>query len=67
MNQKIKLSKEKIIEFCKENYIIKLAARNIPNIDVAVVGKLNVYDILVHEKILLTQKAVERMKEVYLA
>src|SRR3989338_7011340 len=25
MNQKIKLSKEKIIEFCKENYIIKLS------------------------------------------
>lgn len=59
--------KNALVVLPEENETIKLAARNIPNIDVAVVGKLNVYDILVHEKILLTQKAVERMKEVYLA
>ncbi len=59
--------KNALIVLPEENETIKLASRNIPNIDIAVVGKLNAYDILVHEKILLTQKAVERMKEVYLA
>ncbi|HDH00383.1 MAG TPA: 50S ribosomal protein L4, partial [Nitrospirae bacterium] len=50
----------------ENNREVKLAARNVPNVDVAVVGGLNVYEILVHRKLLMTQKAVERMKEVYL-
>lgn len=45
---------------------IRLATRNIPGVNVASVGKLNAYDILVHEKLLITQETVERMKEVYL-
>jgi len=49
-----------------DNREIKLAARNIPNVDIALVGQLNVYDILAHEKLLITQEAVKRMKEVYL-
>lgn len=50
----------------EENKIVKLAARNVPNVDVAVVGRLNAYEVLAHEKVLLTAKALERMKEVYL-
>jgi large subunit ribosomal protein L4 len=46
---------------------VKLASRNIPNVDVSVAGSLNVYDILAHEKLLMTKKAVERIKEVYLS
>lgn len=49
-----------------DNKTIKLAARNIPNVDVAIVGELHVYDILLHEKLLMTRDAVERIKEVYL-
>jgi len=49
-----------------DNKTIKLAARNIPNVDIAVAGKLNVYDILLHEKLLMTRDSVERIKEVYL-
>jgi large subunit ribosomal protein L4 len=45
---------------------IQLAARNIPNVNCATVGQLNVYEILAHEKLLITQKTVDRMKEVYL-
>ena len=59
--------KNALIILPEENETIKLAARNIPHVDIAVVGKLNAYHILVHEKVLLTQKAVEKMKEVYLA
>ncbi|MBI4697903.1 MAG: 50S ribosomal protein L4 [Nitrospirae bacterium] len=58
--------KNVLIILPEENKSIKLAARNIPNVNVAVVGKLNVYDILVHQKLLLTEQTVERMKEVYL-
>lgn len=50
----------------EDNKAIRLAARNIPNVDIAIVGRLNVYKILVHEKLLMTREAVERMKEVYL-
>ncbi|MCK5138587.1 MAG: 50S ribosomal protein L4 [Thermodesulfovibrionia bacterium] len=49
-----------------EDETIKRAARNVPNVKIGVVGKLNVYEILFHEKLLFTQKAVEKMKEVYL-
>ncbi len=50
----------------EDNRTIRLAARNIPRVDVAVVGGLNVYELLVHEKLLMTKQSVERMKEVYL-
>ncbi len=50
----------------EDNKAIKLAARNIPNVDITIVGRLNVYEILVHEKLLMTRETVERMKEVYL-
>jgi large subunit ribosomal protein L4 len=50
----------------ENNKAIQLAARNIPNVNCATVGQLNVYEILAHEKLLVTQKTVERMKEVYL-
>ncbi len=55
-----------LIILSEDNKTIRLSAKNIPNVDIATVGKLNVYEVLVHEKLLMTQKAVERMKEVYL-
>lgn len=55
-----------LIILSEDNRTIRLSAKNIPNVDIATVGKLNVYEVLVHEKLLMTQKAVERMKEVYL-
>lgn len=50
----------------EDNKVIKLAARNIPNVDIVIVGRLNVYEVLVHEKLLMTRETVERMKKVYL-
>jgi len=49
-----------------EDETITLAARNIPHVAIAIAGKLNAYDILRYRKLLLTPKALERMKEVYL-
>lgn len=58
--------KNVLIILPEKSETIKLASRNIPNVGVAIVGKLNVYDILKHEKLLITRDAVERMKEIYL-
>jgi large subunit ribosomal protein L4 len=49
-----------------DNKTIRRAARNIPNVDIAVVGRLNVYNILLYKKLLMTRETVKRMKEVYL-
>jgi len=49
-----------------EDETITLAARNIPDVAIAIADKLNAYDILRYKKLLLTPKALERMKEVYL-
>ncbi len=55
-----------LIILSEDNKTIRLSASNIPNVDIAAVGRLNVYEVLVHEKLLMTQEAVERMKKVYL-
>jgi large subunit ribosomal protein L4 len=58
--------KNVLIILHEDNRKVKLATRNIPHVDVAVAGRLNVYEVLAHEKLLLTRETVERMKEVYL-
>jgi large subunit ribosomal protein L4 len=49
----------------EKDEVLELAARNIPRVDIARVGELNVYSILTHEKLLITKDAIERIKEVY--
>lgn len=48
----------------KDN-MLELSARNISGVDVRTVNNLNVYDILYHERLFITKKAVELMREVY--
>jgi len=50
----------------EKDEVLELAARNIPRVNVARVGELNVYSILAHEKLLIVKGAIERMKEVYI-
>ncbi len=45
---------------------VELASRNIPRLKVARVGQLNAYDVLASGRLIVTTKAVEKMKEVYL-
>jgi large subunit ribosomal protein L4 len=58
--------KNVLIVIPEKNETLELAARNIPRVDVARVNELNVYSILVHEKLLISKDAIERMKEAYL-
>jgi len=44
---------------------VMLSARNIPDIKTAGVNTINVYDILKHDSLLVTKRAVERIQEVY--
>ena len=41
------------------------SARNIPGVDATFVGTINVYDILRHEKLVLTRDALGKLSEVY--
>lgn len=48
----------------KEENVI-LSARNIPGISTGCIDNLNVYDLLLHEKLILTKDALEKVEEVY--
>jgi large subunit ribosomal protein L4 len=41
------------------------SARNIPGVTTTTANTLNVYDILNHEKLIMTMDAVKRVEEVY--
>ena len=41
------------------------SANNIPGVKTAVVGALNVYDMLGHDKLIIVKEAVEKLEEVY--
>ncbi|MBP3336850.1 MAG: 50S ribosomal protein L4 [Clostridia bacterium] len=44
---------------------VYMSARNIPGVDTAFVGTVNVYDILNHTKLIVAKDAVELLEEVY--
>lgn len=46
-----------------KNPNLELAVRNLPGVDVLRVEGLNVYDLLVHEKIVCTQDALKKIEE----
>ena len=48
----------------KEESIIALSVRNIKGAQVLPVSKINTYDLLNHEKIIITKKALKRIEEV---
>lgn len=54
-----------LILVAEKDEILMRAARNIPRVQVQRVQDVNVYDLLSHEKLLITKAAVERIKEVY--
>ncbi len=48
----------------KEDSIIALVVRNIKGVQVLPVSKINTYDLINHEKIIITKKALVRIEEV---
>lgn len=45
---------------------LELAARNIPGVAVSRVSELNVYSLLAHERLLIANDAIDKMKKAYL-
>jgi len=58
--------KKPLIIIEKEDNGIVQAARNIKGAQVLPVSKINAYDLLNHEKIIITKKALERIEEVFI-
>lgn len=61
----LKIDKTALIVIGGKNTNVELSARNLAGIKMAFVNTINVYDILKHEKFVITRDAVEKVQEVY--
>lgn len=61
----LELGKALLVLEPQQNQNVILSARNLPSIKTSYVNTINVYDILNHEKLVVTRNAIERMQEVY--
>ncbi|MBE7030015.1 MAG: 50S ribosomal protein L4 [Ruminococcaceae bacterium] len=65
MLSKLEVASKALIVTCDNDELVVKSARNIPGVKTAFVGCLNVYDILNHDKFIITKAAVEKIEEVY--
>lgn len=61
----LKIEKTALIVLGGKNDNVERSARNLVGIKTAFVNTINVYDILKHEKFVITRDAVEKVQEVY--
>jgi len=54
-----------LIVTCDKNDNVVKSAKNIPGVSTAFTGSLNVYEILGHDKLIITKDAVTKLEEVY--
>lgn len=62
---KLEINTKALIVLPEKNIEVQKSARNIPGIKTALVNTLNVYDILKHDKFIITKDAVTKVEEVY--
>lgn len=62
---KMEIETKALIVLQDKNEQIQKSARNIPGIKTTLVNTLNVYDILKHDKFIITKDAVAKVEEVY--
>ncbi|MCS7233612.1 MAG: 50S ribosomal protein L4 [Synergistetes bacterium] len=48
----------------KKDEIIQRSARNLPNVNVLCVNNINVYDLLLYDKLIMTEETLKRIEEV---
>ena len=65
MLENIKAEKKALIVTAEKDENIVKSAANIPGIRTALVGTMNVYEIINHTNLILTKAAVEKIEEVY--
>ena len=61
----IKAEKKALIVMAEKDENVIKSAANIPGIRTALVGTMNVYEIINHTNLILTQEAVKKIEEVY--
>ena len=62
----IKAGKKALIVMAEKDENVVKSAANIPGVRTALVGTMNVYEIINHESFIVTQEAVKKIEEVYL-
>ena len=61
----LNVDKTALIVLGGKNQNVERSARNLAGIKTAFVNTINVYDILKHDKLVITRDAVEKVQEVY--
>ena len=61
----IKADKKALIVMDEKNANVINSAKNIPNVQTALVNTINVYDILKYNSFIITKEAVKKVEEVY--
>lgn len=61
----IKADKKALIVMDEKNVNVIKSAKNIPNVETALVNTINVYDILKYNSFIITKEAVKKVEEVY--
>lgn len=61
----LKVDSSVLIVIDGKNEAVEKSARNIPGVKTAFVNTINVFDILKHEKFIITRDAIARVEEVY--
>ena len=62
----IKAGKKALIVMAEKDENVVKSAANIPGVRTALVGTMNVYEIINHESFIVTQEAVKKIEEVYI-
>jgi len=64
MMQNLSLGNSTLVLLNGENRNLKLSARNIPGVKILMIDGLNVYDLLYHERVLISRDDIPRLEEV---
>ena len=63
--ENVKAAKKALIVMAEKDENVVKSAANIPGVRTALVGTMNVYEIINHESFIITQEAVKKIEEVY--
>ncbi len=63
--ENVKAAKKALIVTAEKDDVVIKSASNIPGVRVSMVGQMNVYEIVGHTSLILTQDAVKKIEEVY--
>ena len=66
MNEFTKFGKKALIVMAEKDENVVKSAANIPGVRTALVGTMNVYEIVNHDSFIVTQEAVKKIEEVYI-